>query len=746
LIIHELHIKGFGKWRNATFRFTPGLNLVAAANEAGKTTLLHALFASLYGLKRDYVRVTRYLDEYAKYLPWDGGPYETIVRYRLAGQTFRLHRCLEKEREQAKLYLDPELVEVTRQYQEDRRKEYNFLERHLGLTRSLFTDVAWVRREPLQSAEYLLPSLAQTNAVDPAVSLIAAGIEQEIAQIGRKETAESTLLGKAAKRVAQTQQALADAEQAWLSARHLTQSIMEWQAELAQIEKRQRELQMQLQAVAQAEQEWQLSWELTFQLNHSSQLEQWEARAANGEESELHRRTKQELAAIERRLAAPGTLPERKKQPIDTETLQADYAKGRQLLKALEEKKESIYRLAASLSREQSVSRSEESRRARNASAGRSKGNVRARAAYAAAALSALAAGIGFWLGHAAAGIAGVTAALAFVLLAALPQRRSPAVGLSGMTEAESVRQEQLRQEHGKLEAEAEKLKDDLQALLRRWNVADWEAFEALRERYVTSAHREEAERLAAELADKREKERIIAHWAEHVRQLLQEQKADLANRRGELEQRQRENEEQIVHLRERIARAGGEIGRHDQFSWAKAKSEYDDAVAAMEQLLQKREALLLARETLRAALQEWQRDISPDINRFASEIIGHITGGAYRDVRLDATKEFAVRVIEPERQNVLEHQHVSTGTQDQLYFAQRIALLRYVSAACEPLPLFLDDHFIHYDESRLARTLDYLLKLSEQHQVFLFSCQEREKRLLESALRDNPRHTVHCW
>ncbi|XOS91917.1 ATP-binding protein [Brevibacillus laterosporus] len=52
MIIEDLHIKGFGKWQERTFTFAPGLNLFYAPNEAGKTTLLQALVASLYGMKK----------------------------------------------------------------------------------------------------------------------------------------------------------------------------------------------------------------------------------------------------------------------------------------------------------------------------------------------------------------------------------------------------------------------------------------------------------------------------------------------------------------------------------------------------------------------------------------------------------------------------------------------------------------------------------------------------------------------
>jgi len=236
VIIEELYIGGFGRWRETAFSFAPGLNLFVAPNEAGKTTLLHALFAALYGMKRDYLRATRYLDEYDRYYPWHPAPYETVIRYQLAGQGFRLHRCHDKEREQARLFREPELTEITHLYQEDRRKEYNFLERHLGLTRTLFLNVTWVRREPVQAARQLLPSMVRDSAADPLVHSLMAALEQELNSVGRKESAAQTVLGRLTRQLEQAERELARAEADWRAVQELSRSLADWQVKRNMLE------------------------------------------------------------------------------------------------------------------------------------------------------------------------------------------------------------------------------------------------------------------------------------------------------------------------------------------------------------------------------------------------------------------------------------------------------------------------------------------------------------------------------
>src|SRR5699024_4092532 len=49
--IERLEIDGFGRFHDATWEFGEGLTVLLGANEAGKTTLLNALRALLFGFE-----------------------------------------------------------------------------------------------------------------------------------------------------------------------------------------------------------------------------------------------------------------------------------------------------------------------------------------------------------------------------------------------------------------------------------------------------------------------------------------------------------------------------------------------------------------------------------------------------------------------------------------------------------------------------------------------------------------------
>ncbi|RNB61208.1 hypothetical protein EDM57_02315 [Brevibacillus gelatini] len=727
--IEELSLAGFGKWQGADFRFAPGLNLFYAPNEAGKSTLLQAIFAALYGMKRDYVKAARYLPVYEKYRPWHQGEYETIVTYRLGDKTYRLHRTLTKEREQARLFLDPEWTELTDVYMEDRRKERNFLEKHLGLTRSLFTDLTWIRREPLEAAEHLMPSFANAEETSPLVHNILAELERELASIGKKERAENTLLGKAASRLASTEQELAHAEEAWRLIRQLTESIQLWEKKREGLEQRRTRLRTQIQKWQKQDQLWQESWQRSYSPINEQDWQWWLERAGSAEERELHEKARSSMMTWD------DSVTNRVQEAMPNQVLaemDADYAHAVSLRKAREQHHVRLAELAVlALS---AGTRSQARTQRQGNLAKRKKGAARL---WGGAGLFAALGAAGLATGHPALGgsflgLALLLFALGIFVLRAKGSRPAPAADSEHLQESE-----RLQQEIAAIDAE-------LATLFGRWDVREWDAFLAKREELQKSAQEQRTVQLESDLAKTKREEMLSASWGEAVRAMLKQQKQQREEAESDCLAQLSRIEDELQELREKMARAYGEMAAYEGVSVAKARDEYEVAATALRQLQQRRDALQLARDTLLAAQSEWKRDVSPDVNRTASEVMAQITGGAYHEVRLDPTDGFAVRLLVPTRNLIVSHEQCSTGTADQLYLAQRLALLQHVSKRTEPLPLFLDDHFVHYDDERLKRTLAYIARLAEEHQVFLFTCQEREGRLLAPILSGSDRHKVH--
>ena len=70
-----------------------------------------------------------------------------------------------------------------------------------------------------------------------------------------------------------------------------------------------------------------------------------------------------------------------------------------------------------------------------------------------------------------------------------------------------------------------------------------------------------------------------------------------------------------------------------------------------------------------------------------------------------------------------------SDGTADQLYLALRLAVAEELTPDA---PLVLDDAFVRFDDTRTAAALKILKEYAENKQVILFTCQTREKKLVD--------------
>lgn len=139
-------------------------------------------------------------------------------------------------------------------------------------------------------------------------------------------------------------------------------------------------------------------------------------------------------------------------------------------------------------------------------------------------------------------------------------------------------------------------------------------------------------------------------------------------------------------------------------------------------------DALTIAQETLAEATQELQRRFAPQISKRAQELLGKITDGRYD--RLALSEDFSLRA--GARQEDILHEALwrSEGTVDQLYLALRLAVSEVLSP---DTPLVLDDALARFDDARMEAALRVLTDLGERRQIILFSCQQREAQAVNA-------------
>ncbi len=156
------------------------------------------------------------------------------------------------------------------------------------------------------------------------------------------------------------------------------------------------------------------------------------------------------------------------------------------------------------------------------------------------------------------------------------------------------------------------------------------------------------------------------------------------------------------------------------------------DAKALLRQLEQKNKriaaleetygALVIAQETLAKAKEELQRRFAPRITKRAQKLLGTMTGGRYDTMTMGV--DFSLRAKTEQEDTLHDAIWRSDGTMDQLYLALRLAVAEELTPGT---PLVLDDALVRFDDQRMKAAVGILEEMSRDRQVILFTCQGRE-------------------
>jgi uncharacterized protein YhaN len=128
-------------------------------------------------------------------------------------------------------------------------------------------------------------------------------------------------------------------------------------------------------------------------------------------------------------------------------------------------------------------------------------------------------------------------------------------------------------------------------------------------------------------------------------------------------------------------------------------------------------------------------RHQGPVLSR-ANELFPRLTLSRYRglDVEYDERDEAVLCAVRKDGKTV-RVSGMSDGTRDQLYLALRVASIERFLANNPPLPLILDDAFVHFDDQRAEAALRVLAELCDQTQVLFFTHHRRMVDLARDAL-----------
>ena len=180
--------------------------------------------------------------------------------------------------------------------------------------------------------------------------------------------------------------------------------------------------------------------------------------------------------------------------------------------------------------------------------------------------------------------------------------------------------------------------------------------------------------------------------------------------------------------LRQLLSKLGQYRGYADSLG---SREDLEAENIALEQRLRELEKVYAASDLALRALEEataqLQRRFAPKISRSAQEILSQLTNGRY--TRLTMSQDFSLHAGAQNEEVLRSGQWRSDGTVDQLYLALRLAVARELIPGA---PLVLDDAMVRFDNVRLRAALDILKQEAQNKQVIIFTCHGRERELLE--------------
>ena len=154
----------------------------------------------------------------------------------------------------------------------------------------------------------------------------------------------------------------------------------------------------------------------------------------------------------------------------------------------------------------------------------------------------------------------------------------------------------------------------------------------------------------------------------------------------------------------------------------AAIQAELDEVNRRIARLETYYSAIEMAQDALFKATVALQRRFAPRITKRTQELFSKLTAGRYQ--RLTMSEDMSLQVAAEQEDVLRQLRRRSDGTIDQLYLALRLAVAEELTPQA---PMVLDDALVRFDDTRLAVAMDILKETAQKKQVILFTCQSRE-------------------
>lgn len=141
MIINELILSSFGKFKGKSIKLEKGFNIVFGENEAGKTTVHKFIEGMLFGFFKPYIKRRIYTEDYEKYLPWDYTDYSGVLKYTVDENVYRIERNFLKGSDEVKIIDDKTGEDISHLFEYDNiTRLYQPMSSNMGLNSIVFNN------------------------------------------------------------------------------------------------------------------------------------------------------------------------------------------------------------------------------------------------------------------------------------------------------------------------------------------------------------------------------------------------------------------------------------------------------------------------------------------------------------------------------------------------------------------------------------------------------------------------------
>ena len=687
--IKNIKVNAYGNIENKDINLEEGINIIHGANESGKSTLLNYIISIFYGISRN--KDGKALSDYEKYKPWNSNEFSGRISYKLEnGEKYEIFRDFNKKN--PKIYND-KLEDISDRFETDKKDGSKFFIEQMGIDKQMYLSTVVSTQEEVRLDEknqnmliQKIANLAGTGEDNVSYKKALIKLQEKIRdEIGTNKTSQKPI-------------------------NIIEKEIVEINNKIVETEKyRNRKYEID------AEKE-----QILFELKELEQQKQILQELQNSMKSEEETKNRLEIREKNRKdnIAKINELTNQK-NTINAENERVQNAKNhlQDIIKGHKENIEKLNREIEKIANEKEETQEKE------------KPSISFIIITVVLAI-ALICSIFLIKNYIISGVLGVAiiANIVFYVINKNKQKVNKAKLREKINQEKQYKREKSENQKQQIianinttEKELEKQEEQEKQVNSELSMLKGQIILLEKNNEKITEEIEQDNKAIKEESNKNKQQIIEKYKDKNINDLLYIN--DYQNYISKIEEAINNNKIRIKGLEIEYNTI---IPQLDEMVILEEKLEADKE--KLTELKEKENIINIAIENLMNAYEEMKTTVTPKFTKNLSESIKKISSDKYDKVTINDENGM---IIENNRGEYIEAIKLSTGTIDQLYLALRLSMIDELSK--ENLPIILDESFAYSDNNRLKNMLQYLTSDLNNHQTIIFTCTDREQKMLEA-------------